>query len=329
MRRFATDALEFIEDSPGAVYDPGAEQDEDDGFLRASTDELLDTALLAEVRKGHSLDPVTTDDLRRSIALYALAVGEDPEKLTIFVRRRTPVQLARKGIVATLVDQSLTKVKDALFAFDREFDFIIYPDHVHILHQKNFEALFKESEAVLAKTAEWVAQLKDAVPMSAISAERLSSRIRSNSLMRRRVQTILRSDYLQDLTPEILRAKMVLRGMEPEEMMDEDGIVLNEKTEKDVLELLNEGIWTGDFSGHMRPVRSVAASWKLVGISGAALGRFRSFLWDALCSAHQRSLGGNKVDAVMRSGDGTAVIERVCHAHGVRLIHLLRHFLNR
>lgn len=249
LRRFASESLAFVRGMPGAAYDPGAEQDEDDGFLEASTEELLDTELLHEIRRGHSLEQVTNEDLRRPIALYALAVGEDPESLTIFVRRRTPVQLARKGLVAALVDQSLTRVRDSLFAFDEYFDLIVYPDRAVILNQRNFEALFKESDAVLAKTGEWVGKLRETIPMSHGSADRLSTRIRRNSIMRRRVQSILRSDYLTDLTPDRLRAKMVERGMDPDVMMDDDGIVVNEQTEKGILELLNEDLWTGDFSG--------------------------------------------------------------------------------
>ena len=257
LRKYATETLGKIAESQGGTYDPNDEKNDDDYYLEAPTDELLDTALIHEIRKGASLDKASKEDLRRPLALYALVVGDDPENLTVFVKRGTPIALARKNLVAQLVDDSLTKVQDALFAFENKYDVVIYPDKVHILNQQNFEALFKESEAVLAKTDEWVAKLADALPMSSGSSERLSTRMRSNSLMRRQIQSILRSDYLASLTSETLRDKMTERGLDPDELLDEEGLIFTGDTEKPLLQLLNEDLWSGDFSG-----RQYAASRK-------------------------------------------------------------------
>jgi hypothetical protein len=250
LRSYAQQTLSTINDGAGHPYDPNGEQDDDHAYLEASTDELLDTALLAEIRKGASLHAAVKEDFQRPLALYAVVAGADPENLVAFVRRGNPVQLAKKGLVAAAVDQTLTRVADALFAFDRQFDLVIYPSTVHILHQNNFEALFKESEAVLAKTAEWARQLADSIPMSDVSSQRLAARIRGNSIMRRRVLSIIRSDYLSSLTPALLRQKIEEHGMDPAKMLEEDGnLIVSADTEKSVLQLLNEDLWTGDFSG--------------------------------------------------------------------------------
>jgi hypothetical protein len=182
------------------------------------------------------------------LALYALVIGDDPDKLTAFVRRGNPVQLAKKGLV-TVFDRTLTRVERPLLAFDEKYDVIIFPGQVYVLNQKNFEGLFKESEAVLAKTSEWAESLSQALPMSEQSIQWMAKRLRETSVMRRRVQSILKSDYLRELTPDLLRSKMVQRGLSPQDLMDDDGLIINKETERDILLLLNEDLWTGDFSG--------------------------------------------------------------------------------
>ncbi|HEY7489090.1 MAG TPA: Kiwa anti-phage protein KwaB-like domain-containing protein [Streptosporangiaceae bacterium] len=249
LRRYATAALDTVRTAEGRPYDPNDEQDDESPYLEADRDELLDTALLDTILKAASLPQATDDDLRkRTLALYALVIGDDPDKLTAFVRRGNPVQLAKKGLV-TVFDRTLTRVERPLLAFDEKYDVIIFPGQVYVLNQKNFEGLFKESEAVLAKTSEWAESLSQALPMSEQSIQWMAKRLRETSVMRRRVQSILKSDYLRELTPDLLRSKMVQRGLSPQDLMDDDGLIINKETERDILLLLNEDLWTGDFSG--------------------------------------------------------------------------------
>jgi hypothetical protein len=247
--RYASLALEKVHATGGRRYDPNDEQDEECPYLSAEREELLDTAILNRILEAASLHQATDDDLQKhTLALYALVVGDDPDQLTAFVRKGNPVQLATKGLVA-IFDDTLTRVKRPLLAFDKYYDLIISPDQIYILHQKNFELLFKESEAVLAKTSEWAENLSRTLPMSDQSVQWMAKRLRETSVMRRRVQSILRSTYLHQLTPDALRIKMNERGLDPQELMDSDGLVINKETEKNILLLLNEDLWTGDFSG--------------------------------------------------------------------------------
>jgi hypothetical protein len=248
MRASATKAIERIRLGEGRPYDPNDEPDDECFYLEADREELLDTALLDEVQKGASLPLISPDDLRsRSLVLYALVVGSDPSQLTAFVRRGNPVQLAKKSLVAVF-DNTLTRIEKPILTFDEFFDLVIFPGNVAILNQKNFEALFKESEAVLAKTAEWANNLETALPMSADSKDYLATRLQRLPTVRRKVLSILRSGYLAGLTPDLLRAKMTENGLDPDQLMDGDKLI-NKETEHDVLLLLNEDLWTGDFSG--------------------------------------------------------------------------------
>ena len=168
LRSYGEQSLAKISGGHGRPYNPDDEQ-EDDQFLSAGKDELLDTALLEQLQIGSSLPLVSPDDVRhRSLALYALIVGDDPASCTTFIRRSNPVSLTSKGVIA-IFDQTLTRVTHPILAFDSTFDVILRGSSVWILNQKNFEALFKESEAVLSQTSEWVEKLGHNLPITADS----------------------------------------------------------------------------------------------------------------------------------------------------------------
>jgi hypothetical protein len=249
LREYARESLEVVSSGNMRPYNPDDEQDEEVSVLSASQDELLDTALLEQISIGSSLALISPEELRRrTIALYALLIGNDPDSRVIFIRRGNPVQLATKNIVAVF-DQTLTRVTNPILAFDSIFDVILHGSAVWILNQKNFEALFKESEAVLVHTSEWVDQLHEILPIADGGKEWLSARLRQNTVMRRKIQSILRSPYLSSLTPDAIAQKMLEHGLTPENLMENGALVFNKDTEKDMLLFLNEDLWTGDFSG--------------------------------------------------------------------------------
>lgn len=249
MQSYAAKTLAMIGGNEGRPYDPNDEQNEECPFLSADREELLDIAVLERLQEGASLQLATEAQLReRTLILYALLVGDEPDCRTAFIRKKNPVSLAGKGLVA-LFDQALTRVTRPLLSFDSSFDVVVSPDSVWILNQKNFELLFKESDAVLAKTAEWVEDLSKAFPISDEGKEWLAVRLRETSVLRRKVQGLLRSAYLSKLTPEALQAKIVERGLDPDQLIQDGQLVFNKDTETDLLLLLNEDLWTGDFSG--------------------------------------------------------------------------------
>jgi hypothetical protein len=249
MRGYAQESLHIITSAQGRPYNPDDEQDEDAPVLTANQDELLDTALLEQLRTGSSLPPIGPDALRKkTLALYALLIGNDPDSRLIFVRKGNPVSLATKSIVAIL-DDTLTRVTQPVLAFDPTFDVILLGSAVWILNQKNFEGLFKESAAVLARTSEWVDELNQVLPIAADGKEWLAGRLRQNSVVRRKIQSILRSPYLPKLTADNLHAKMGEHGLNSEDLMKDGSLIFNKDTEKDLLLFLNEDLWAGDFSG--------------------------------------------------------------------------------
>jgi hypothetical protein len=251
LREHAQTALATVLSGGGHPYNPDDEQEDDVPFLTASQDELLDTVLLEQVLLGSSLPFITPGDLRRrTLALYALLIGNDPASRVIFVRKANPVSLASKSVVAMLFDDTLTRVTEPILAFDAAFDAVLFKSNVWILQQKNFESLFKESEAVLARTSQWADELSHVVAMTDDGREWLATRLRQNSVIRRKVQSILRSPYVSKINAEELRTTMHVHGLDPAGLMKDDSLIFNKDTERDVLLLLNEDLWAGDFSGN-------------------------------------------------------------------------------
>jgi hypothetical protein len=249
LRGYAKQSLQTVQAPRGRPYNPDSIQEAEDIYLTANQEELLDTALLEQIQRGASLPQVQPDELtRRKLALYAVLIGNDPNSRLIFVRKGNPVSLASKGIV-TIFDQTLTRVTQPILAFDSTFDMMLYMNEAWIFNQIHFEALFKESDAVLAQTAQWVDDLGKILPIAEGGRPYLQQRLRKNSIMRRKVQSILRSDYLPKLTPDVLIKSMVQHGLDPSKLMLNSELVFSKETERDMLLLLNEDLWFGEFSG--------------------------------------------------------------------------------
>lgn len=248
LRQYAIAAKALIKGTEGRHYDPDQEQD-DTAFLRIDTEDLLDNTIVDQLLIGPSLPPARTVDLKqRRLALYALLLGDDPQNRTIFIRASSPVKLANKGLVAVL-DSTLTRVEVPIFAFDEQFDVIISPSGAWALNQANFERLFRDSEPVLAKIGEWVGFLSDKLPIQEASKDELAVRLRQNSLLRRKVQSLMNKPYLASLSPKQIVDKAKQHGLNAEELIQDGMLVVTRSNEKDLLYLLNEDLFSGDFSG--------------------------------------------------------------------------------
>jgi hypothetical protein len=246
LRKYAVESASKLDLPGGRDFDLDDEQGEAP-FLRVPADELMDHVLIDTIRSGSSLPTASAQEARR-LQFYAVLLGSTPEDRTIFVRRGSPIKLADKGLVA-LFNDALNKVTVPIFAFDPWFDVIVYKEKVWVLHQTNFKALFKDTETVLAKTSEWVDELSTVLPIEGASKAYLAERLRANSHLRNKVQAILKKPHIAKLTPSDLTDAMMKHNLDPGELMPNGSLVFTSSTEKDILFLLNEDFFKGDFSG--------------------------------------------------------------------------------
>lgn len=243
----------------GATYSPDTSM-EDNSHLEASLDELFDTALLGELNRASSLTLATEEELRnKSLLCHAVIIGDGDEK-TIFVKKRSPIQLAKKSVVAFLVHNNLDRVDSPIFAFDDQYDAIITKDKVYVLNKDAFEGLFKESQAVLAKTDEWVKEIVDAIPMTKGSSQALETTLKRNQFLRKKFLAVKQRPHVMSMKPDALRHEIQRHGYDLADLMDGDDLKVTEQNVKTVLQLLNEDLFSGGFSkeryaaGSKRPV---------------------------------------------------------------------------
>ncbi|SCL66943.1 Kiwa anti-phage protein KwaB-like domain-containing protein [Micromonospora peucetia] len=260
LRSYAGDNAQKLQAEGGKDYTPDDDQG-DAPFLRVAADELIDHVVIEALRRGPS-QPLAQRSEMSKLKMYAVILGDDPTRQVMFVSRGTPIKLGEKSLVAFL-SESLNKVTDPIFAFDPFFDVIIGPDGVIALNQKNFEALFKDTEAVLSKTSEWVEKLAEVLPIEGSSKIYLADQLRRNSVLRRKVQAILRKPHLKMLTTETLIQNMKKHELDPEALLSDGELIFDSETKTDILLLLNEDLFRGDFSGD-----SYAASKKASRASG-------------------------------------------------------------
>ncbi|MEU8082241.1 Kiwa anti-phage protein KwaB-like domain-containing protein [Micromonospora sp. NPDC049101] len=247
LREYVMENAEKLKEEGGRDYTPDDDQG-DAPFLRVPGDELIDHKVIEALRRGPSQPTAERDEMKK-LQMYAVLVGDKVEEQSLFVRKGTPIKLGDKSLVAFL-RESLDKVTEPIFAFDRFFDVIIAPDGaVTVLNQKGFNALFKDTEVVLAKTSEWVEELSGVLPIEAGSKVYLAEQLRKNSILRNKIQAILRKPHLMKLTPDALVEKMKNHDLEPDLLLDDGELVFNAQTKTDLLLLLNEDLFKGDFSG--------------------------------------------------------------------------------
>ncbi|RNI25085.1 Kiwa anti-phage protein KwaB-like domain-containing protein [Flexivirga caeni] len=230
----------------GVPYNPDSDQ-EDATHVTTNRDDLLDTELIGQLKTGSSLPLASDDELRRPLTCYAAVIGSGDDK-TVFVRKMNPIRLATKSVLAILITGALTRLETPLFAFEDTFDVIITGDDVFALHQKPFEMLFRDSDAVLAKAGEWVETLTVSLPITTSSRDALLDAVRSNSVYRRKVHSILGRGHLASLTPAAIKSKMSEHGLDPDRLMPGDELDFKPENTRDLLQLLNEDFFTGDFT---------------------------------------------------------------------------------
>ena len=85
------------------------------------------------------------------IAYYFAVFRDDLQRKLLGVRRAAQFKGVFKSRLVQLMDNSLTLVGDHVFKLDNEFDFLIDPQHVYILHPAAVEHIAKIEELVAAK----------------------------------------------------------------------------------------------------------------------------------------------------------------------------------
>lgn len=178
-----------------------------------------------------------------SLTSYGVVVGVGEERRA-YVRKTNPKRSARAGGMFTVLGDALTTIQEPVFALDAYFDLLVSPEAVIALDQKAFEDLFRmlPEEGISV----WVRQIADVLPLAGDGARQLEERARKNSLLRRKLRTIVDRGHLERVSASDIRAHLKELRFAPEDFIDRHGrLVFNNAKPRDLLDLLNEDLFRG------------------------------------------------------------------------------------
>ena len=116
-----------------------------------------------------------------------------------------------KSVVALTMNNTLDRVTSPVFAFDR-YDAVITSTDVYILDKNAFEGLFKESNAVLAKTTDWIKEVAKSIPMAEGSAEALEATLKQNQFLGRKFLAVKQRPHIKTMTSDTLTTEIDRHG---------------------------------------------------------------------------------------------------------------------
>lgn len=201
--------------------------------------------LLSALIDTDPIPEVDGDALRKTDPyFYAFQFSTGGTSLS-FLRKINPMRGLRKKKL-TLLDDELTLVNHAVFAFDDFADMIVTPTHVMIFNQTAFAAIFRGQKELENMTKGWVYSIRATTPMSQTSHTLLLAKAKSDSRVSKRIESISRRGHLANLGVEDLRRGMERCELDPELYINSaNELEFDEKSLPEVLKFLNEDMFRG------------------------------------------------------------------------------------
>lgn len=223
----------------------------DDEVIVLHDDELVMESAAGKAAFSDQPLPVTSprDLPPGALSSYIVVAGEGEEQRA-FVRRANPRKSAGESRMTGVFDVAIERLEAPVFAFDGAFHMVLTPAGAIALDQKVFEAAFKRlaDEAVEG----WVHQLTDCLPLAGNGARQLADRCTRSAALRRKLKTLVASGHLSRLSPEDVRTQLKALRLPEREFIDgQDQLVFDRARPGVLLDLLNEDLVVGPFSGSL------------------------------------------------------------------------------
>ncbi|MDE0133120.1 MAG: DUF4868 domain-containing protein [bacterium] len=249
-RAIAVNHLEALANRTPKAFSPEADLEPREEYFVADVAELGEDEPITNLLDGLELrDPISLRDLpNRSLLFYAFVF---PQQAT-FLRKLNPyqtAQTARGSRVWTSLGDTLTEIRDPLFAFDSKVDLVITAEEILISNATAFELLFKEENYFMLHIDNWVQAISGYLPLSSGSCQLLIEGCRTNTRLRRRLESIHRRGHLRDVPISAIHTHAEEQGLDPSRFIQNVELDLQNASIEDVLKLLNEDLFIGPFSG--------------------------------------------------------------------------------
>jgi hypothetical protein len=207
----------------------------------------VDPAARVLLAQASSLPELAASDLaKQSLLLYAAVIGNDPEDRIAFLDKWNPYKAGLSGNLVTLFGDRLRRLEGPLLVFERTFDMVVSPNAIAVLDARAFEAIFRDIDAMTERIPAWSDAAIGALPIDDASAER----IRILSLRSSRVAGQLRDLYERGAFSSPfkvadLRRELKAQDLDPDRLLTQGRLTLEEDDIPVVLKLLDEKLYKG------------------------------------------------------------------------------------
>lgn len=236
--------------SQARPYSVESTLDADEFFVTASAVPDEEEALRRQLVSVGSLPLITVDLLEKtSLSFYAVVMGSDPTKIRAYIKKHNPLIVAKGGGLLALFGDALTRLEKPVFTIADSFDLVLYADRIAVIHEKPFQALFYDETGINGKIEGWIEKIALGLPMEPDTKAKLTILCQRGPRLRLKLQAIEERGHLSSLTLSTFRSELRRLGIPVNRFIKGGKLVLAEKYERQLLEILNEDLFKGGFSG--------------------------------------------------------------------------------
>ena len=194
----------------------------------------------------HLRDSITLRSLpKRSLLFYSVIFHNGPT----FIRKLNAYQSLNPGKLHTRLQDTLTEIEDPVFTFDERFDLIVSEDALAISNVRAFELLFRSDEVLTIHVRAYISHIASFVPLASTSIDAIEAECLRSVRLRRRLESLYRSEYLPDIRLEDVGSVATASGLVPASLIRDGHLHIAEADVEDALILLNDDFFTGGLSG--------------------------------------------------------------------------------
>jgi hypothetical protein len=142
---------------------------------------------------------------------------------------------------------ALTRLDQPVFQFRTRFDLVAVEETVFALGSFAFDQLFRE--VPLSRVKPLVTQLSSAVPLAPGSAKVLEQKGLASARVRNRLRILMSRPHVKQITAKGLERVLRKNGISTSGIIANGRFVVDESRPTLLLELLDEDVWRGGFTG--------------------------------------------------------------------------------
>lgn len=165
------------------------------------------------------------------------------------IRKTNPVKRASNGKLWALAGSELKSFGEDPWQLHPEFDVVLSDSGCYALTTTAFEQLFTGSEQVVLNVGSWVASINATIPMNDSTRDLLIERCERNAGLRRRLRAIDARGHLETANIGDVTEYIGAVGLPVGEFVIGDELAIDEESAAELLNVLNEDLFTGAISG--------------------------------------------------------------------------------